>query len=61
MTTTRKNSATLCDGERFYNSEVIGDIERFKAMSDVIIANRYDECLNDVLEKVYTRDLYFRD
>lgn len=52
---------TLQAGERFYGSEIIGDIERFKSVSDVIIANRYDTALNDVSEKVYTRDLFCRD
>jgi len=45
----------------FSNSKVINDLEDFKQMSDVIIANRYSEEIEDVLEKVYTRDLYFRD
>ena len=47
--------------ESFYNSRVIHDINEFKLISDVIIANRYNEEIADVLDKVYTRDLYFRD
>ena len=47
--------------ETFFNSRVIRDLDAFKAMSDVIIANRYSEDIADVLDKVYTRDLYFRD
>ena len=45
----------------FFNSRVIRDLTKFKEMSDVIIANRYNDDIGDVLEKVYTRDLYFRD
>lgn len=47
--------------DTFFNSRVIRDLEEFKRISDVIVANRYQEEIRDVLEKVYTRDLYFRD
>ncbi len=47
--------------DNFFNSRVIGDLEEFKSISDVIIANRYHDDIADVLDKVYTRDLYFRD
>ena len=52
---------TLENGSTFFNSEIVNDIEKFKAEADVIIANRYDQSLEDVTDKVYTRDLYFRD